>query len=42
MIEIYCDGSAKGNGKYDNCGGAGVCVLIPDDSYPSGFRIDYI
>lgn len=41
MIEIYCDGSAKNNGKENNIGGFGVCVLIPDNNFPNGFRIDY-
>lgn len=27
MIEIYADGSAKNNGKENNCGGAGVCAI---------------
>lgn len=41
MIELYTDGSAKANGKENNCGGFGVCVLVPDESRKSGFRIDY-
>jgi ribonuclease HI len=42
MIEIYVDGSCCGNGKENNCGGAGVCVLISDQRYLSGFRIKYM
>jgi ribonuclease HI len=41
MIEIYCDGSSKNNGKKDNCGGWGMCVLIPDERYLSGYRLNY-
>jgi ribonuclease HI len=42
MIEIYVDGSCSGNGKENNCGGAGVCVLVPDQRFLSGFRLNYI
>ncbi len=41
MIEIYCDGSSKGNGKEDSTAGFGVCVLVPDQSHKSGYRIEY-
>ena len=41
MIEIYCDGSSKGNGKENSAAGFGVCVLVPDQGYKSGFRIEY-
>ena len=29
IIEIYCDGSAKNNGKNNSEGGYGICVLEP-------------
>ena len=41
MVEIYCDGSSKGNGKEDSAAGFGVCVLIPTSGYKSGYRIEY-
>lgn len=28
MVEIYCDGSCRGNGKEENCGGFGVVGII--------------
>jgi ribonuclease HI len=40
-VSIYCDGSAKDNGKENNAGGFGVCALVLDKSLSSGFRIDY-
>ena len=42
MVEIFTDGSTKGNGKKENCGGAGLTVLKPDSVEKAGFRIDYI
>ena len=42
MIEIYTDGSALDNGATNNCGGFGVCALIPDEKSKSGVRIDKI
>ena len=42
MIEIYTDGSALDNGATNNCGGFGVCALIPDEKSKSGIRIDKI
>ena len=42
MIEIYVDGSAKNNGKENNCGGYGVAALIEDKAQKAGFRIDHI
>ena len=41
MIEIYCDGSSKGNGKEDSAAGFGVCALVPDQNRKSGYRIDW-
>ncbi len=38
MIEIYCDGSYR---KSKECGGFGVCALVPDEDYKSGYRIDF-
>lgn len=38
MIEIYCDGSYR---RSEDCGGFGICVLVPDQKYPNDFRIDY-
>ena len=42
MVEIYTDGSNRGNGQINNCGGAGVVVLIEDKKEKAGRRIDYI
>ena len=42
MVELYTDGSCCGNGKIDNCGGAGVVVLIEDKDSKADCRIDYI
>ena len=36
MVEIYCDGSCRGNGKAENTGGFGVLGVITSqemDSY---------
>ena len=41
MIEIYTDGSAKDNGKENNCGGFGLCCLVPDENTLSGYHLDY-
>lgn len=41
IVELYTDGSAKANGTEGNCGGFGVCCLVPDESCKTGFRIDY-
>ena len=41
MIEIYTDGSCRGNGKEHNEGGFGVVVLIPAEQYASGYYMDY-
>ena len=41
MIEIYTDGGAKDNGKENNCGGFGLCCLVPDENALSGYHLDY-
>ena len=41
IVEIYTDGSAKANGTKENCGGFGVCCLIPDENCKTGFRVDF-
>lgn len=40
MIEIYTDGSCKGNGKETNEGGFGVVVLVPDKNRECGYRLN--
>lgn len=42
MIEIYTDGSCRGNGKENSLGGFGVVSLVPDQSCKTGYRVDYI
>lgn len=42
MIEIYCDGSSKGNGKNNSVAGFGVCVLSQDQDGKGGARIKYM
>lgn len=42
MIEIYCDGSCRGNGQENSKGGFGVVALVPDESCSTGVRADYI
>ena len=41
MVEIYCDGSSKGNGNDNSAAGFGVCALVPDQNRKSGFRVEY-
>lgn len=41
MIEIYVDGSCRGNGQEENCGGWGLVALVEDERTSSGYRVLY-
>ena len=37
ILEIYCDGSSKNNGKEESEGGYGICVLEPSETRECGY-----